>query len=298
MTEKEQIQQFFNSMSTKAYFFNFEEWAKDVSRNNETVQKYFEIIDRLILNVYREDYIRKIDKGSKFYRARIIPVDDYKHEEKGIGYDRDRLRGYNWEESKEPPVEYCKEAQRNNPAGETALYVADDEITACAEVKSKVRQFISVAEFELSESVEVLDFSNLNFSKPFYQYNNTYGVDVRDILSTLEHYFSHPAYDEKEYVFSQKIVKHFREKGIKGFKYRSFYSSGKNYTFFDEEMKKFIWKDSRVLINYATANLFISLDRCNADDLTNIDKIETKVNENIRENMWKDARKMWHPVQC
>lgn len=298
MTEKEQIQQFINSMSTKAYFFNFEEFAKDANKNNETVQKYFEIIDNLILNEYREDYVRKIDKGSKFYRARIIPVDDYKHDEKGIGYDRDRLRGYNWEQSKEPRVEDCKKAQRNNKAGETALYVADDEITACAEVKSNVRQFVSVAEFELSECVEVLDFSNMELSKskPFYQYNNTYGVDVRDILSTLEHYFSQPAYDEKEYVFSQKVVEHFRGKGYKGFKYRSFYSSGKNYTFFDEEMKKFIWKDSRVLINYATANLFISLDRCDADDLTNIDKIETNVSENTREIMWNDTRRMWHPV--
>lgn len=296
MNEKEEMQQFINSLNTMAYSFNFEEWVNKNNRENETVEKYFEIIDELVLGEYRGDYIKRIDKGSKFYRARIISVDDYQSKEKGIGYDYHRLRGYSWEESKEPPVEYCKKAQRNNPAGETALYVADDEITACAEVKSSVRQFISVAEFELSESVEVLDFSNMHFSKPFYQYNNTYGVDVRRMLSILESYFCQPVYEEKEYLFSQKITKHFREKGIKGFKYRSFYSSGKNYTFFDEDMGKFVWKDSRVLMNYATANLFISLDRCDMKDLNNIDKIEIDVTDDIREKMWKDTQKMWKSI--
>lgn len=298
MSEKdnEEIKQLVNQLNTMAYSFNYEEWAKGDKKDCEDIDAFFRIIDELILVEYKEDFLVQIDKGSKFYRARVISVDDYKCNEKGIGYDPKRLRGYNWEESKEPPLEFCKKAQRNNPEGETALYVADDELTACAEVKSSVRQYISVAEFELAENVEVLDFSKMQFSKPFSQYDNIYGVDVRKILSTLVSYFSKPAYEDKEYIFSQKIVKHFREKGIKGFKYRSFYSSGRNYTFFNEEMEKFVWKDSRVLLNYATANLFISLDRCNAVDLSNIDKIEQNVSENIREKMWNDTKTMWNIV--
>lgn len=37
---------------------------------------------------------------------------------------------------------------------------------------------------------------------------------------------------------------------------RSFHATGDNYTFFQENMKKFKWKSSRIVINYATANFF------------------------------------------
>lgn len=291
-----EIEQFFYQLNTIAYSGNFERWAENKESISESMDTFFDIIDELILVEYREDFLVQLDKGSKFYRARIIGVDDYKHTDKGIGYTKERLIGYNGDESKEPPLEYCNKAQRNNPKGETALYVADDEITACAEIKSSVRQYISVAEFELNDNVVVLDFSKLQLSKPFYQYNGKYGVDVRRLLSTLVSYFSRPVYEDTEYIFSQKIVGHFREKGIKGFKYRSFYTSGNNYTFFDDEMQKFVWKDSRVLMNYATANLFVSLDRNKAVDLSNIDKIEQSISSDIREKMWNDTKKVWKPL--
>lgn len=237
----------------------------------------------------------QIKKGSKFYRARVIPFTDYKSFHKGIGYEADRLRGYNWKESKEPPKNITTE-QRNSKSGEEALYVADDEVTACAEAKSMVREYISVAEFELSDSVQVLDFSKMQFSKSFYQYNDTYGVNVREMLSTLEFYFSRPVYSKEEYVFSQQIVKHFREKGITGFKYRSFYSSGNNFTFFEDAINKFIWNDSRVVINYTTANLFISLDKINVTDLSNVNNIEKNISNDIRERMLEDTKQVWEAL--
>ena len=159
-----------------------------------------------------------------------------------------------------------------------------------------VREYISVAEFELSDSVQVLDFSKMQFSKSFYQYNDTYGVNVREMLSTLEFYFSRPVYSKEEYVFSQQIVKHFREKGITGFKYRSFYSSGNNFTFFEDAINKFIWNDSRVVINYTTANLFISLDKINVTDLSNVNNIEKNISNDIRERMLEDTKQVWEAL--
>lgn len=290
----EMCKNFINQLNTNANLFNFEKCAKNDLKDSKLEKDFFNIIDRLILKEYKDDYLQQIEKGKLFYRARIILLEDYKNTDKGIGYNQKELLGYNSEESKEPPSYRCIE-QRNSKKEEVALYVADDEITACAEIKSKVRQYISVAKFELTENVQVLDFSKMEFSKSFYQYNNTYNVDVKKMLSVLESYFSRPVYEDKEYVFSQKIVEHFREKGIKGYKYRSFYSSsGYNYTFFDDEMKKFNWKESRVLINYATANLFISLDRCEKVDLSNINKIDTNVNADIKEKMWKDTIREWN----
>ncbi len=290
--DDEQRRQIVYQLKTKDYLSKFQEWANGTIQYQTEIDKFFDILDEIILVEYQEDFMVEIKKGVKFYRARVIKFDDYKKLQKGIGYESARLRGYNWEESKEPPEDKA-EAQRNSKEKEVALYVADDEVTACAETKSKVREYISVAEFELSENVQVLDFSKMQFSKPFNQYNDIYSVDVRKMLSILEFYFSKPVYSSEEYKCSQQIVRHFREKGITGFKYRSFYSSGNNYTFFDDAMKKFIWNDSRVLINYATANLFISLDKGNMIDLDNINKIEKSISSDVREKMLEDTKQMW-----
>ncbi len=295
LSDNDKIKHFFNQLNTKAYLFNFEEWAKGNIKYWKDIDRFFEILDEVILAEYQNDFLVQIKKGSKFYRARVIPFTDYKSFHKGIGYEADRLRGYNWKESKEPPKNITTE-QRNSKSGEEALYVADDEVTACAEAKSMVREYISVAEFELSDSVQVLDFSKMQFSKSFYQYNDTYGVNVREMLSTLEFYFSRPVYSKEEYVFSQQIVKHFREKGITGFKYRSFYSSGNNFTFFEDAINKFIWNDSRVVINYTTANLFISLDKINVTDLSNVNNIEKNISNDIRERMLEDTKQVWEAL--
>ena len=295
LSDNDKIKHFFNQLNTKAYLFNFEEWAKGNIKYWKDIDRFFEILDEVILVEYQNDFLVQIKKGSKFYRARVIPFTDYKSFHKGIGYEADRLRGYNWKESKEPPKNITTE-QRNSKPGEEALYVADDEVTACAEAKSMVREYISVAEFELSDSVQVLDFSKMQFSKSFYQYNDTYGVNVREMLSTLEFYFSRPVYSKEEYVFSQQIVKHFREKGITGFKYRSFYSSGNNFTFFEDAINKFIWNDSRVVINYTTANLFISLDKINVTDLSNVNNIEKNISNDIRERMLEDTKQVWEAL--
>lgn len=297
MCEKkyEKTKKLMNQLYTWKYLFDFEKWVYGNKQDRRDLEEFFDFLDEIILVEYQEDYLVTMNIGTKFYRARVIEFDDYKKIEKGIGYDADRLRGYNWEESKEPPDGSNKE-QRNSKKGEIALYVADDEVTACAEVKSEVRQYISLAEFELSENVQVLDFSKMQFTKPFHPYDNTYEVNIREILSKLEFYFSRPVYNFEEYKFSQQIVKHFREKGVKGFKYRSFYSSGSNYTFFDDPIKKFLWNDSRVLINYATANLFISLDKSNTIDLSNINKIEKDISSDVREQMLAETKKKWKPL--
>jgi len=153
MCEKkyEKTKKLMNQLYTWKYLFDFEKWVYGNKQDRRDLEEFFDFLDEIILVEYQEDYLVTMNIGTKFYRARVIEFDDYKKIEKGIGYDADRLRGYNWEESKEPPDGSNKE-QRNSKKGEIALYVADDEVTACAEVKSEVRQYISLAEFELSEN--------------------------------------------------------------------------------------------------------------------------------------------------
>lgn len=120
--------------------------------------KAWYLLDEIFLNDFREYFVITIPKGIAFYRARVLEECDYKSIDKGIGYLKQRLYGFNWKESKEPPVEKAA-AGRTSRKGEVVLYLASEEITACLEVKPQIRQMVSVAKFISVEDVQVIDFS-------------------------------------------------------------------------------------------------------------------------------------------
>ena len=56
--------------------------------------------------------------------------------------------------------------------------------------------------------------------------------------------------------------------------------------FFDEYMNRFKWIDSRVVLNYAVANLFISLDKTKEmKDIDNRYMIEEAINKQLRDKL-------------
>ena len=69
-----------------------------------------------------------------------------------------RLHGYDWKESKEPHAKYAA-AGRNSKQKEKALYMASNEITACAEVRPPIRALVSIAKFTADKEMTILDFS-------------------------------------------------------------------------------------------------------------------------------------------
>ena len=165
------------------------------------------------------------------------------------------------------------------------LYLAAEEITACVEVRPQIRQFVSVAKFKTISQLQILDFSKLKYSSPLDSNDVKYNVDMRQFLSSVLTLFTRPVYGS-DYIITQKIVEHFRKKGIKGIAYRSFYTNGTNYTFFDEYMNRFKWIDSRVVLNYAVANLFISLDKTKEmKDIDNRYMIEEAINKQLRDKL-------------
>ena len=82
---------------------------------------------------------------------------DYGNIEKGIYSSKTRLHGYDWKESKEPPAKYAA-AGRNSKQKEKALYMASNEITACAEVRPPFRALVSIAKFTADKEMTILDF--------------------------------------------------------------------------------------------------------------------------------------------
>ena len=169
-------------------------------------------------------------------------------------------------------------------------------ITACAEVRPPIRALVSIAKFTADKEMTILDFSKKQgYSKPLNIKDREYDIDTRKYISKVLSLFSVPVYNTEEYKITQKIISHYRKKGYYGVKYKSFYADGCNFTFFDEYINNFSWEDSRVVLNYATSNLFISLDqeeKC--QDIDNIDNVKKEITSDLRNQMWKDIKNAWN----
>lgn len=283
----------FRSCTSAALFNNLCWWADGTDEvDDEALQRALSLIDEIFLNDFKDEFVVTIPKGTVFHRARILEEDDYKRLDKGIGYSAERLYGYNWEESKEPPAEKAKE-NRVSREKEVALYLASDEITACSEIKPPIRRYVSVAKFISTENIQAIDFSKLEYSRPLDINDEKYDADARQFLQKILSLFTVPVGvdDLSEYRVTQKIVDCFRKKNYKAFIYRSFYTNGNNYAFFDDSMKHFQWIDSRVLIHYATASLFVSMDKLEEHkDIHNANKVEQEVRRKIKDEILKKIK--------
>ena len=261
------------------------------------METLLDVLDDLFLKYYRTDFVKTIKVGTHFYRARIVSTKDYNNQEKGTGYTQEgNFLGFSWEESKEPPYDKAEEG-RNNTKGEVVLYLASDEITACLEKRPGIRQAISVGNFILNEDIEILDFSPQNgFETLLNVFDDKYKMNIQHLISEFLFFFSQPVYEDDNsiYKITQFICKHYRTKhGFKGIAYRSFYGDGINYTFFDEYMSKFTMKgNGRLLINYAIANLFVSLDTDTSNkDIDNFkEQIAKRPTDEVRSGMRFDLK--------
>lgn len=281
----------FRNSTSAALYNNLYWWASGSQEaNEEEVQQALWLIDEIFLNDFKEQFVISIPKDTFFYRARILDTEDDKRIDKGIGYSKKRLYGYNWQESKEPPASKAK-AGRMSRAGEVALYLASDEITACSEIKPLIRQLVSVAQFKSTEDMKAIDFSKLKYSEPLDINDEKYDADARQFLQKVLALFTAPIDNPNDYCVTQKIADYFREKGYPGFIYRSFFTNGNNYTFFDDSMKSFQWIDSRVLIYYATASLFVSVDELeDHKDIRHIESVEQNVKRETKDILLKQIK--------
>ena len=83
----------FRSFGSTALFANLKWWANEENNqcNPETLDKALVILDDIILNEYKDDFLVKVVKGDVFYRARTVSIDDYGNIEKGVYSSKTRL---------------------------------------------------------------------------------------------------------------------------------------------------------------------------------------------------------------
>lgn len=230
---------------------NFNKFISAVETENgliTVIQKIYQIIDDIVLKKESSQFIINLQPKIKYYRARIIdPIDD-DNLEKGIGKTSDgKFLGYNDVNSREPLLGISGEG-RNNIKGVSYLYIASNPETACMEIKSQFGDLISLAAFELTKPLYVIDFA----SEKTFQRKDTelYGMSMGVFFSQLMMKFFEPVRDKNVYRATQIISDYLRKTGIDGIKYRSFLSpGGYNYTIFNSHPMNIKFCESKVLLH-------------------------------------------------
>ena len=251
MEKKEEIKRITDSLENFGLLFNagkiYRDYINDVKNNTvreDGTCQLFNIIDYYISAVPKVITILK--KGKILYRARIVDSQQISRSA-GIDVDSDgKTLGFGESDSREAPLGMSSSG-RNNITGVSYLYLADRLETACVEVKPKVRQLISVAEFKVTKTMHIVDFSH------DYRFEREESLEQKVALGPLVTYvmtqYVNPVVDPIEYKATQILTDHIRKTGIDGISYKSFFDDqGKNYTIFNSSRSNFDFVGSEIVM--------------------------------------------------
>ena len=204
----------------------------------------FNALDKLCSN----DSGRALKQGTCVYRARIISNDDLLMCQKGIGYNNDQFVGFDYWESKEPPIG-CSKSGRANASNSSYFYCAENIETAACEVKPYIADYVSVAEFQIKKDLKLISFvepsSDLHDSRQsnFFNY--------------MCFCFSNPVKDERDYAITQFLCDEIRKYGFDGVCFRSIFTHDINYVIFNCSKMNIEFHQSKILQMVAQKSMFI-----------------------------------------
>ena len=183
-----------------------------------------EIINKKVFDEFCNYSRITIKKGTKFYRARLSNKDGYPPSEMG------------------PPPRDKATSGRVNPLGIPYFYLSDSEVTTIYETRAKQHDYISIAEFELVEDIEVIDFTILDKTSPFSVEDITSYALNKIHLNRVSSEIAKPLRrtdSQLQYLPTQYLVDFIKWKGNSGIKFKSsLYPAGTNYTVFNAELFK------------------------------------------------------------
>lgn len=213
----------------------------DLLKNNPDI-----LLKRYIKYFHEKKWNKKnIKKESTFYRARsgmtILngEISSYPELIKIPYYDK---------EISAPPPLYV-EGGRFNRAGVSYLYLATDIETAIAEIQLKVGEYCSIAQFQCSQSIQLLDLTCFN----------------KDLETQIWYeILTYPIYDSKDYLVTQFLSDVFKKLEFDGIYFQSVQSKGDNIVSFNPEAFTFVEDSSKIIrtkkINYEYEDIPSSID--------------------------------------
>ncbi|MGE5415299.1 MAG: RES family NAD+ phosphorylase [Acidobacteriota bacterium] len=229
------------------------DFRKQVIYKNRYFIKH-EVLD--YLEKFADKNKRTVEENTLLFRARrytdstvFIPYIDDNHNDadnevkdryfsamqKAIVKDKEEsgFWGYDDNNSLVPPNADMVKDGRTNPAYIKYLYTATDPYTALVEVRPYLESKVSIAELEVVDSLNIVDFSFDSDSLREHE-----GFD-RHLIIAMMLEFSEPSDgDSKSYIPTQYIAEFIKTLGFEGIKFNSSLNrSGKNVTIFNYDNK-------------------------------------------------------------
>jgi hypothetical protein len=193
------------------------DFADEIKLNNRFFPQNNRVL-RFIDEIFNQ-HIEILEKGTNFYRARIIELND-------MTIQDDVLAGFSEKDSMSPDSKIAT-AQRASPSKISYLYVAQDEYTALSETRPGMFSFISLAEIEALESLKIFDLW-IDISIPPTSDFDELAAGFSAVIAEKD--------KEIDYLPMQYVAEYIKSKGADGIRYISYQSKGgKNIVLFNEE---------------------------------------------------------------
>lgn len=264
-------------LATVGANIHFSEFKENLE-NGQYEKVYASAVFDAIINLCTDENIITIPAGTKVLRARIIKDrDDIYREKKGIHFEDKTLRGYDWINSKEPPVGLSS-AGRANSRYSSYFYCADNGPTAASEIKPNIGDYISLASFTVNQELRLIRLTEKRID----------GIGTMPDLyqNIIARHFTTPISDSHEYFLTQFISDEIRKLGVDGICYQSHFTNGNNYVIFNCPMKTLTFVNSKIIQLHSQTLNFIDFSSNTVLSTTEIPRPDAEKIGEIRQDIY------------
>lgn len=257
-----EIQQVVESLSHMQYCFTakqvYTECVDSIRRGNRFENtRLCELICKEVLTKDSDRFKIALSTGDILYRARILEEQYYKNKCMGHWVRDGKTNGFDEMNSGEAPLGVPQEG-RNNIRGVSYMYLSEDEVTACAEIKSCIRDFISVSKFEVMRPLKLVNFSD---EKDFlWDESAEEKLSLGTLFTHLMAEYTIPVRDSSNYGLTQIISDYIRKTGVDGICYGSFFTGKRNYTIFNSHESNIKFCNSRIMLHQCVNHVFLNFN--------------------------------------
>lgn len=201
----------------------------ELKKEVQTEKRYFSNVGAFDWSAYIKSNV-KINKGTVYYRSRVIPADKKELNRKEMGC---------------PPAVKAT-AGRANPIGIPYLYLCDNIDTTFYEIRAVYLDKVSVGRFVIQRDLDLVDFNTS--TNLFYAFNSENNDDLIEFIKhkilfkKISADLSKPLrrYDtEIEYVPTQLICEYCKHTGADGIMFKSsLHQTGTNIVLFNKDDAK------------------------------------------------------------
>lgn len=152
-----------------------------------------------------------------------------------------------------PPYQLASHG-RANPAGIPYLYLASSKVTAISEIRPHPGQVVTVADFEISQAVNIIDLRNPKYSVSPFEISDEDQLSllIRDIkfLEKLGEELAKPVVPEAVsygYSHTQYLCEYVKKAGYDGVMYKSSAGNGNNLALFKPSLGHATTTESHII---------------------------------------------------